>query len=204
MSMLRLRSAEPPFSDVAVAGQAARLLALAEAVGLWEPRGLVATLDHRVFVEALEATAAHGVARYAPLDWKVYADKGPEDLGAWIRTLRDDIASSPVPELELPRLERLFGTDRLATSVGVASSSLRRYSSRERAIPDDLGSRLHLLSRVVGDLAGSYNERGIRRWFERPRSHLEGKAPEEILRGRWDPDDAAVVQVAALAAERAD
>jgi len=201
--MLRLRSTEPPFSDAAVAGQAARLLARAEAIGLWEPAAPVTTLDAAVFVQALEAAAAHGIATHAPLDWAVFSEKSPEDFATWIRAQRDDISSSPVPELELPLLERLFGTDRLAAAVGVAGSSLRRYASRERSIPDDVGVRLHLLALVVGDLAGSYNERGIRRWFERPRSGLGGRAPRDILRDAWDPDDADVVRVAELAAERA-
>ena len=38
-------------------------------------------------------------ARY---DWERYADKRPEDFATWIKTVRDDIAACPVPELELP------------------------------------------------------------------------------------------------------
>jgi hypothetical protein len=68
-----------------------------------------------------------GVARHAPHDWEGYADKTPADFATWIKTIREDIAASPLPELELPKLDTIFGTDRLASSVGVASSSLRRY-----------------------------------------------------------------------------
>ncbi len=154
-------------------------------------------------MQALEAAAAHGVAARACLDWAVHAEKSPEDFATWIRAQRDDISSSPVPELELPILKRLFGANALAEAVGVAGSSLRRYASRERSIPNHVGVRLHLLALIVGDLAGSFNERGIRRWFERPRSELGGRAPRDILLGGWDPDDADVIRVAALAAERA-
>jgi hypothetical protein len=51
----------------------------------------------------------------------------------------------------------------------------------------------------VGDLAGTYNERGIRRWFERPRHQLSGRAPEEILRAQWAPEDDDVVAMGELA-----
>ncbi len=60
--------------------------------------------------------------------------------------------------------------------------------------------RAHLVARIVGDLAGSYNERGVRRWFERPRTQLSGRAPEEILRARCAPEDKDVVTMGDLAA----
>ena len=118
-------------------------------------------------------------------------------------TVRDDVAASPVPERELPKLDLLFSTGRLAEAVGVAQSSLRRYLAGERHVPDDVANRAHLLARMVGDLAGSYNERGIRRWFERARSQLDDRAPQDILTGAWSPDDPDVARVAALAAQRA-
>ena len=175
--MLRLRSAEPPFSDVTVAGQAARLLALVEAIGIWHPHGLVETLNRDVFGDALKAVAAAGVARNAVFDWEVYGDAAPAEFASWIRSVREDVAASPVPEAELPKLDELLGSDKLARSVGVAGSSLRRYLSHDRDTPDDVARRGHVLACVVGDLAGSYNERGIRRWFERPRPQLGGRTP---------------------------
>jgi hypothetical protein len=53
---------------------------------------------------------------------------------------------------------------------------------------------------VVSDLAGSYNDFGMRRWFERPRTQLGGKSPRALLGARWAPDDKAALQVRALAA----
>jgi len=203
MTMLRLRSAESPFEDAAVAGQAARLLALAEAVGLWQPQALVERLNRVVFAEALEAVAGAGVARHAPFDWESYAAKTPEDFVAWIREVRGDIADSPVPDRELPKLDALFGTDRLAALTGVASSSLRRYLGHDREVSDQVAGRAHLVARIVGDLAGSFNEQGIRRWFERPRPQLDQRAPKDILCGKWDPESPEAARVAALAAERA-
>jgi hypothetical protein len=63
-----------------------------------------------------------------------------------------------------------------------------------------VAARLHFLALVVGDLAGSYNEVGIRRWFERPRSLLGGEPPAKRLEGDWDPDDEGPARVRALAA----
>lgn len=201
--MLRLRSAEPPFADTAVAGQAARLLALVEAIGMWQPHGVVETLDGDVFADALKSVAAAGVARHAVFDWEARAGEAPADFVSWIRSVREDVAASPVPDVELPKLDEVLGSERLARSVGVAGSSLRRYLSHDRETPDDVAKRGHVLACIVGDLAGSYNERGVRHWFERPRPQLDGRAPEEILRGTWDADDPEVAKVAALAAERA-
>ena len=53
---------------------------------------------------------------------------------------------------------------------------------------------------VVADLAGAYNDFGIRRWFERPRSQLDGKSPRQTLGAAWTPEDAAAARVRALAA----
>jgi hypothetical protein len=172
MTMLRLRSVEPPFADRDVAGQAARLLAEAEAAGLWAPRSLISRLDQAVFSEALESMAETG-------------------------------AASPVPERELPRLDTLFGIDRVAELIGVAGSTLRRYLAGTRPVPDDVAWRGHVVVGVVGALAGSYNDRGVRRWFERPRTQLDGRAPDQILAGAWSPDSPDVARVVALAAESA-
>ena len=201
VTMLRFRSAESPFDDPMIAGQAARLLSLAEAVGLWQPGRLVVVLDGDVFSEALHAIAEAGVATYAPFEWESYAHKSSVDFVSWMNRVRIAVAESPVPEIELPRLDALFGAGRLAESVGVAESSLRRYVDQIRETPDLVAERAHLLTRIVGDLSGSYNERGVRRWFERPRSQLDGRAPAEILKGDWSPDDPDVVRVAALAGE---
>jgi hypothetical protein len=62
-----------------------------------------------------------------------------------------------------------------------------------------VAARLHWLAMVVADLAGAYNNFGIRRWFERPRSQLQGKSPRQVLGNAWSPDDEAASRVRALA-----
>lgn len=90
--------------------------------------------------------------------------------------------------------------DRLADLVGVSVSSMARYRTGQRGTPDDVALRLHVLAQIVSDLSGSYNAYGIRRWFDRPRSALNGRAPGEVLHGAWDPEDEQVVAVRELAA----
>ena len=52
---------------------------------------------------------------------------------------------------------------------------------------------------IVGDLAGAYNEVGVRRWFERKRTTLNGRAPAALLAGDWNPDDSSPQKVRELA-----
>jgi hypothetical protein len=78
---------------------------------------------------------------------------------------------------------------------------LKRYQSGERDTPDDVAARLHFLALVVSDLAGSYNDIGVRRWFQRKRTLLDGRAPVTLLKGHWDPDDEGPMRVRQLARE---
>lgn len=48
-------------------------------------------------------------------------------------------------------------------------------------------------------LAGSYNETGIRRWFQRKRTMLDGRTPAALLKREWDPDDEGPRRVRQLA-----
>ena len=100
---------------------------------------------------------------------------------------------------EWPHLVEIFGVDQLARLLAISPSSVRRYKEHARTIPDDIAGRLHLLALVVGDLAGAYNDIGIRRWFERVRTLLGNRAPQEFLRGDWSPNDPGPTKVRELA-----
>jgi hypothetical protein len=108
------------------------------------------------------------------------------------------LEESPVPEAEWIPLSEILG-DELASLLGISLSSLARYRSGDRVTPDDVAVRLHVLAIVVSDLAGSYNDFGIRRWFRRPRTALGGRSPGEILSGKWSPDTEGVTKVQVLA-----
>ena len=92
--------------------------------------------------------------------------------------------------LSLPLLSRL---------LGISAISARRYKVAARTTPDDVAGRLHFLSLTVADLSGAYNEIGVRRWFDRKRAQLRGRAPSEVLKGRWQPTEPGPRQVCALA-----
>ena len=78
-------------------------------------------------------------------------------------------------------------------------SSLRRYLSGARSTPDEVAARLHFLAPVTGDLAGAYNDVGIRRWFVRPRKLFGNRAPAHLPGRTWQPEDPGLRRVQDLA-----
>ena len=109
------------------------------------------------------------------------------------------LGASPVPASEWPALQRVLGGDLLACLLRISTVSLRRYLSGAWRTPDDVAVRLHALALIVGDLAGAYDDAGIRRWFARPRTALGSRAPVDLLTAGWQPDDPEVQQVRDLA-----
>jgi transcriptional regulator with XRE-family HTH domain len=124
-----------------------------------------------------------------------------EELASLLRTMIAALEASPVPKFEWAGVARVLDAEQLAALLTVSLSSLSRYQSGERETPDAVAARLHFLALVVSDLAGSYNDIGIRRWFGRKRSALAGRTPTQLLSGEWDPDDAGPVRVRDLARE---
>ena len=120
---------------------------------------------------------------------------------AWISTapMIAPGVRTPVPASEYPALHRVLGPESLARLLNISTVSLRRYQSGARTTPDRVGARLHVLALMVGDLAGAYNEAGIRRWFVRPRTVLENRAPADILTAGWRPEEPGPRQVRDLA-----
>jgi hypothetical protein len=109
------------------------------------------------------------------------------------------LEASATPSTEWPALREVFGDELLGGLLGVSMSSLRRYGSAERETPPGIVDRLHWLAMVVADLNGGYNNHGIRRWFERPRSQLGGLSPRALLGSQWHVDDEAALRVRKLA-----
>jgi hypothetical protein len=105
----------------------------------------------------------------------------------------------PVPEFEWDQLTEVLGLDLLSRLLDIPSGSIRRYKASARITPDEVGAKLHLLRMVAGDLGGAYNEIGIRQWFDRRRAQLGGRAPSELLKGRWTPGEPGPRQVRDLA-----
>ena len=191
---LHIESIESPYDDPQVAPLAASALSRAEAMGLCPPE--IVRLDGAA-MRALEAClAGAGIARFVP------RPAGPDSAQAavWLRAIHEALAGSPAPVSEWPALSRSLGVHLLARLLGISTSSVRRYSSRARATPDAVAARLHFLALLVGDLAGAYNDIGVRRWFDRRRTALGGKTPADLLTGAWMPDERGPERVRKLAA----
>jgi uncharacterized protein (DUF2384 family) len=122
-----------------------------------------------------------------------------KNLAGMLRDSLTSLETSPLPQLEWTPMSALLGDELLSSLVAVSPTSLHRYRSGERPTPDRVAARLHFVALVVADLAGSYNDFGVRRWFERPRVALGDKTPKSILTDDWSPEDEAVVPVRELA-----
>ncbi|CAN5825959.1 hypothetical protein BH23PLA1_BH23PLA1_44140 [soil metagenome] len=112
----------------------------------------------------------------------------PDDVIRGLRELSASLDESPLPKTEWSRLLPVLGRDLLAPLTETSPSSVARYARGERDTPDPVNARLHTLALIVGDLTGAYNDIGIRRWFERRRTALDGRSPAQVLAGAWDPD----------------
>ena len=171
-------------------GEAARLAV--QVVSFAElPRLTPAVTARRPIVDrladALDAFASKGVGR-GPAEMIRLAST-PEELIESLRELRESIEESPMPESEWLSVAELLGEELTVALVGISSTSLQRYRSQLRATPDDVAARLHFVALIVAALAGSYNEIGIRRWFGRARTALDGARPMDLLRGEWSPQE---------------
>jgi hypothetical protein len=183
------------------------LLTRASAMGVLAGAA-VTQIDAQAVQRVLTALHKQGLIGAAPVALAPLLKKGPAQLdAATAERMADSVEQlvavldeSPAPASEWSPMRAVFGDDVLGDLLGIAPASLRRYAAAERATPQTTAERLHWLAMVVSDLAGSYNDFGMRRWFERPRTQLGGKSPRALLGARWTPDDKAAQQVRKLAA----
>lgn len=168
-------------------------------MGLLPKTKTIETLDLPAFEQVLRHISRAGIGQGLLADLTGPEGLAPDRLAAFLDRLNEALDESPAPEYEWPRLAEVFGVDQLARFLGISSTSVRRYRANARATPDAIATRLHFLAMIIGDLAGAYNEFGIRRWFERKRARLRGRSPAEILVGDWSPGNADVAQVRELA-----
>lgn len=169
----------------------------AEAMGLVEPDGT--RLETADLTRLVQRVREAGIARGPALKWDNVEEPTAAELEALLRILITALEASPVAASEWPVLGRVLDPELLASLLGISVTSLRRYASGERETPDDVAARLHHLALIVGDLAGAYNDVGVRRWFGRRRTTLGGRAPAALLSGAWNPDDPGPRQVFDLA-----
>ena len=199
MTDIQIVSVDAPLSRQSLLARAFGLVLHATAVGLLSGRDRIDRLDLDLLREIARNAAAAGIGRDAALAL-LDDNLSPSQLATLIERLDEALIGSPLPDRELRQLRQTLELDQLATLLGTSEVSLRRYLSKTREVPDAVAARAHWLALVVADLGGAYNQIGVRRWFERPRTQLEGRSPREALGTNWTPDDLAAAAVHDLAA----
>jgi hypothetical protein len=199
MKDIRLESMSAPFSDSDAGAAAARVIAFAATTGLLENVS-VRALDMPTWERVLKRLRDLGIGTLQGTATAGRRDRNGEALSRAIELIYNAIEASPMPSAEWTSMRGLLGDDLLERLLHVSRQSIQRYAAGERRTPQAVADRLHAIALIASDLAGSYNEFGIRRWFERPRAQLSGKSPAAILKGDWDPDADHPRQVRALAA----
>ena len=161
-------------------------------------------LDRDFLEELAELLRSQGVASIATaaLAHATHAEPlNHADLVQALRATLEAVDASPHPDGEWDPARELLGDELLARVLQISGSSLRRYAAGDRRTPDDVAWRLHLVARLLAALVGSYNDYGIRRWFERRRSALGGATPAELLEHAEAEDDERLERLLSLAEE---
>jgi len=114
--------------------------------------------------------------------------------------MNEQIEMSPVPAGEWGPAVSALSDELLGSVLGISTSSVRRYQAGSRPTPQDVAERLHFVALLLADLAGSYNDYGLRRWFTRPRAALDKRRPIDLLGDKFDPDGTEADQLRDLAA----
>jgi hypothetical protein len=176
----------------------------AEAMGLVEPISSMDDFDVSGARKVLRSVKDAGIARSSVLELETADQANGEagnghEIADLMRAVIAALEASPAPSSEWRSVARVFDAEHLAPLLGISVSSLRRYQAGTRSTPDDVAARLHFLALVISDLAGAYNDIGIRRWFQRERTPLDDKTPGALLTGEWSPEDEGPRRVRQLA-----
>lgn len=198
MTHIRIESVERPFDDPSLASAAALALSRADAMGLLTRD--VTRLDAAAMRDVVDGMQDAGIGKATPARPCRFSDAKPEEIAALLRRINETLRESPAPAHESKALRRVLGIDLLARLTGMPEGAARAYPGNRREGRDDpVVERLHFLALLVGELAGSYTDAGVRRWFDRPRKALAGKTPAQTLGREWRPDDEGPIRVRELA-----
>lgn len=195
--MLRITSVSAPLNRPDLLALAMRVVRRALGLGLLSERSRIEKLDLDLIRSIAQEASGLGVGQEAA----VALLERPRNarLPRLLASLDASLAESPVPERELTELLRTYDHEQLAALAGTSIASLRRYASGTRSVPDTIAQRIHFIALVTSDLGGAYNEFGLRRWWDRPRTALGDRSPRQALGRDWSPDDPDAVTVAGLA-----
>ncbi len=200
MAQIQFDAVAPPLDSPGVGTLAARLLSYASAMDLLSDARTAQTLNYETLLRGIKRLTS--ATQIGPTTLVKLQERGAEDssrLRTLLAELYEQLEQSPAPDVEWKPLETFLGSALLSDLLDISPSSLFRYMSRDRHTPDDVADRLHTLALVVSDLAGAYNEFGIRRWFDRRRGPLSGRSPKEVLTKGWNSSSDRARQVRLLA-----
>ena len=197
MAQTQIKSKFDPIAIRSMRTLAIEVWRRAEGMGLVDANA--SQLDAADIPRLLKRVGDAGIARGAALHFDNVEPPSVAEAEALLKLVIAALDSSPAPKFEWPAVSRVIDAEQLAPLLNVSVSSLKRYASGERDTPDEVAARLHHVALIVGDLAGAYNEVGVRRWFERKRTALNGRAPAALLAGDWNPDDSSPQKVRELA-----
>ena len=149
---------------------------------------------------AMEGLLRQGICTQATRQWLDQKQEAGPVRDSLLAHVYERLEQCPCPATEWQAVrEVLDDDDLLAALLGIRPISVRRYAKGERHCSDPVAARLHWLALLIDQLEGTYNAYGIRRWFKRPRAVLSCQAPQDRLKGAWDPDDDAVRPLMILA-----
>ncbi len=200
MANIQFEAVSAPLDLPGVGTLAARLLSYAAAMDLFNAVESIHALNYdTLLLGARKLSGATGIGRTTLVKLQERGANEPSRLRSLLAELQEELEHSPAPNVEWKPVERALGSALLADLLGISSSSLGRYESGERRTPDDVADRLHSLALIISDLAGAYNDFGIRRWFERPRTPLRGRSPKDVLSKGWSSSTERARQIRSMA-----
>ncbi len=195
MTNIHIKSIIPPFEEEQLYPRATRFLRRVDAMGLLDEP--IDELSANVIRRVAQILSKRGLAR--DLAGRLTAAPSRDDFVRYLDAALIALDESPVPEAELAKLSSILGHDLLIEMLDISAASLQRYQSGDRNVPDAIADRAHFLTSVIAALEGTYNDFGVRRWFERPRSVFSGRTARQLLSRRWAPSDAPTRSVLAAA-----
>lgn len=195
MSNIHITSVLPPFEEEQLYPRATRFLRRADAMGLLDEP--IQELSSDVVRRVARILSKRGLAR--DLAARLTAAPSRDEFVRYLDAALLALDESPVPEAELAKLDSTLGHELLIELLDISAASLQRYQSGDRDAPDAIADRAHFLTSVIAALEGTYNDFGVRRWFERPRSVFNGRTARQVLSRRWTPNDEPARSVLAAA-----
>ena len=187
MANLQIQSVRSPFDDPRLASGAIGALTRADAMGLL--LSPVTCLDDFAIQMLETGMTEAGIGRSFLAELHRIPRFDAYRLSTVLEKINEALDQSQAPAHEWLALQDVLGVELLTRLLGISQSSARLYNSGSRPTPDTIAARLHFIAFVVGDLAGTHNDIGVRRWFDRPREWLDGDTPAQALGDEWSPGD---------------